>query len=193
MTLKHWDSQPSAPQDRRGGATIALEVDSMPIEEIKPSETTVRRFRRLLWTVAALAALSLAAGLVFRPALVGVSAITLAGASLMIIISGLGRTRAVVVEEALRTNMPVGDAARKTGTRTAIRITAALTLAAFATAAAMLDREMLAAGAAFTLAIFSVVGAPAWLAAVGETEDATRQALQSRRAEMRPGGRTERD
>jgi hypothetical protein len=27
MTLKHWDSQPSAPQDRRGGATIALEVD----------------------------------------------------------------------------------------------------------------------------------------------------------------------
>jgi hypothetical protein len=71
----------------------------MPIAESAPPDTSFRWFRRSLRTVAALAALSLAAGILFRPAIVGVSAIALAGASLMIVISGLGRTRAAVVGE----------------------------------------------------------------------------------------------
>ena len=142
---------------------------------------TLRRTRRALWALVTVSAVALAACVVLMPSAVGAAALSLAGASLMLVVTGVGRAKDRVVERAVRQDLSADSAARSAGARLAVRIAVAVALAAFATTAVLLEHGMLAAGAAFTLTIFAVFGAPVWLAAVGEAEAQTRGAVDERR------------
>jgi hypothetical protein len=139
--------------------------------------TRTRPIHRGLQAVALLAAVALAAGLIASPPLASMSAVVLASTCIFLVLLNLGRSRERTVARALHRKMTIGDAARRAGTRAALRIGIALMLATAVVAAISLDRTTVAAGVAFVLAAFTVLGAPAWLAAVGDEEEATTTAL----------------
>ncbi|MEY3144175.1 MAG: hypothetical protein RLY21_2668 [Planctomycetota bacterium] len=143
--------------------------------------TPLRWVRRILRLIGAVSAVTLLFALIGEPMLVSASALSLAGACLLLVVLDIGQTRSRVATAALRSGLGSGEAARKAGVRTAIRLTLAVGLAAFAVVATMLDRTTLIAGSAFALAAVAIFGAPAWLATVGDNEAMTSADVEAQR------------
>lgn len=147
-----------------------------------PSDATrLRWLRRILRLIGTVSAVTLLFALVGEPTVVSVSALSLAGACLLLVVLDIGQTRSTVAAAAMRSGIASNEAARRAGVRTAVRLTLAVGLAAFAVVATVLDRSMMVAGSAFVLAAVAIFGAPAWLATVGDNEAMTSDDVDARR------------
>lgn len=143
--------------------------------------------RGVAWRASALLAIATAATAASGWRLAEPLAVALAIAVVIAIAAGIGRDRGDTTGRA-----PVeGDAARAASLRAALRIGAIVVLASGTIVALSLEWRLAAAGMAMTVAILSIVGAPAWLAIVSDERERVARGTDATEPTARPGrGRT---
>lgn len=178
----------SAEACRRKGAGEAPDPRAIG-EEGSPGEPRGMpdRLRRIAWSASGVLAIATAAAAASGWWLAEPFALALALAVVIAIAAGIGRGRA-------RTSgapWAPGDAARAASLRAALRIGAIVVLASGTIVALSLEWRLAAAGMAMTVAILSIVGAPAWLAVVSDERERAARGAAATEPPAPPGrGRT---
>lgn len=121
---------------------------------------------RTLWALAVLATVLLAVGAATSRALAVSGALLLAGCTVALLLAGFSRVAEIEGNTV--------EARRRVGVRATVRIALALTVVSVACASVLVGWNHLAIASSVVLCVLALVGGPAWLAGVGEVEEAAR-------------------